>query len=63
VKKKTIQDVEVEMESLKKIQTEVKQKMKNLENQAKTSVQVFSTECKRISGIEDKLGELNASVE
>lgn len=55
---KNIQDIKVEVDSLKKIQAETKLEMKNLGYQIKTSVvsltNRFQDMGERISGLEDR---------
>lgn len=55
---KNSQDIKVEVDSLKKIQTEIKLKMKNLGYQIKTSVVSLTNRLQdmgeRISGLEDR---------
>lgn len=55
---KNIQDIKVEVDSLKKIQTETKLEMKNLGYQIKTSVVSLTNRLQdmgeRISGLEDR---------
>ena len=55
---KTIQDLKVEMELLKKIQTEIKLEMKNL--RGKTHQQITRHK-ERISGVGDKVREMYIS--
>ena len=65
-KEKTIQDLEVEIESIKKTQTEGNLKVKNLGNQTGTSEASLSNRIlrdkDRNSGIEDTIEEMGTSV-
>lgn len=57
--KKTIQDTQIEIQSLNKTQTEIKLKIKNLGSQTK----ILRGMEEKLWGIEDKLGEMGISVQ
>ena len=63
---KTFQDINVEIESSKKSQTDIKVKMKNLESQTKSSEEsptnTFQAMERRILSLEDKIEEVSILV-
>ena len=64
--KKTIQDLKVEIESIKKTQTEGNLEMKNLETQMGTTKTSLANRIQeideRISGIEEMIEEIDTSI-